>query len=140
MFFVLALIDMIIAFVKKDSPFALRVVTAVVAVACMVLMGTAYTDVFGNPVWTNAPATVLSFVAGDLAWVLVCALRLASRICPKSPLHTRWLLLMWCLPLVWRLSCGLFGCWHKPGYAGGRLGGCACRFCCVDAAGFQIRK
>ena len=66
-FFVLALIDMIIAFVKKDSPFALRVVTAVVAVACMVLMGTAYTDVFGNPVWTNAPATVLSFVAGDLA-------------------------------------------------------------------------
>ena len=37
-FFVLALIDMIIAFVKKDSPFALRVVTAVVAVACMVLM------------------------------------------------------------------------------------------------------
>ena len=89
---------------EKDSPFALRVVTAVVAVAWHVLMGTAYTDVFGNPVWTNAPATVLSFVAGDLAMGLIQkALRLASRICPKSPLHTRWLLLMWCLPLVWRL-------------------------------------
>ena len=99
-FFVLALIDMIIAFVKKDSPFALRVVTAVVAVACMVLMGTAYTDVFGNPVWTNAPATVLSFVAGDLAMGLGLCTALS---CPKSPLHTRWLLLTWCWPLVWCL-------------------------------------
>lgn len=102
-FFVLALIDMIIAFMKKDSPFALRVVTAVVAVACMVLMGTAYTDVFGNPVWDDAPGTVLSFVAAILhgSWSVRCAWR--REFGPKSPLHTRWLLLMWCLPLVWRL-------------------------------------
>ena len=66
-FFVLALADAGFAFAKKDSPFALRAVTAVAAAACMVLMGTAYIDVLGNPVWTNAPATVLSFVAGDLA-------------------------------------------------------------------------
>lgn len=66
-FFVLALIDMIVTFVKKDSPFALRVVTAVFAVLCMILMATAYIDVYGNPVWTDAPATVLSFLAGDLA-------------------------------------------------------------------------
>ena len=88
-FFVLALIDMIIAFVKKDSPFALRVVTAVVAVACMVLMGTAYTDVFGNPVWTNAPATVLSFVAGDLAMGLgLCAALGVANLSEKPDAYT----------------------------------------------------
>ena len=88
-FFVLALIDMIIAFVKKDSPFALRVVTAVVAVACMVLMGTAYTDVFGNPVWTNAPATVLSFVAGDLAMGLgLCAALGVANLSEKPVAYT----------------------------------------------------
>ena len=88
-FFVLALIDMIIAFVKKDSPFALRVVTAVVAVACMVLMGTAYTDVFGNPVWTNAPATVLSFVAGDLAMGLgLCAALGVAKLSEKPVAYT----------------------------------------------------
>lgn len=88
-FFVLALIDMIIAFVKKDSPFALRVVTAVVAVACMVLMGTAYIDVFGNAVWTNAPATVLSFVAGDLAMGLgLCAALGAANLSEKPVAYT----------------------------------------------------
>ena len=88
-FFVLALIDMIIAFVKKDSPFALRVVTAVVAVACMVLMGTAYTDMFGNPVWTNAPATVLSFVAGDLAMGLgLCTAFGVAKLSEKPVAYT----------------------------------------------------
>ena len=88
-FFVLALIDMIIMFVKKDSPFALRAVTAVAAVASMVLMGTAYIDVFGNAVWTNAPATVLSFVAGDLAMGLgLCAVLGAVDLSKKPAAYT----------------------------------------------------
>lgn len=66
-FLVLTIIDLIIVFVKKSSPYALRVVTAVVAVVCMVMMGMAYTDVYGNAIWCNAPATIVSFVAGDLA-------------------------------------------------------------------------
>ena len=66
-FFILALIDLIITFVKKDSPFALRVIGAIAAVLVIVLMGTAYIDVYGNAVWSNAPATVLTFVAGALA-------------------------------------------------------------------------
>ena len=84
-FFVLALVDMIVTFVKKDSPFALRVVTAVVAVLCMVLMGTAYTDVYGNAIWTNAPATVLSFVAGDLAMGLALCAALGSADLTEKP-------------------------------------------------------
>lgn len=66
-FFVLAVIDLIITLVKKSSPYVLRVVGAVVGVVCMVMMGVAYIDVYGIPVWCNAPATVLSFLAGDLA-------------------------------------------------------------------------
>lgn len=66
-FLVLALIDLIITFVRKDSPFALRVVTAVLAVATMFMMGMAYVDVLGVPAWNNAPATILAFLAGDLA-------------------------------------------------------------------------
>ncbi len=67
LFFVLALIDLIVVAVKKESPYALRVVTAVVAVVCLVMMGVAYIDILGNAVWCNAAATVLSFVGGGLA-------------------------------------------------------------------------
>lgn len=67
LFFVLALIDLIVTFAKKGSPFALRVVTAIVALVCIVLMGAAYIDILGNSVWCNAPATVISFVGGGLA-------------------------------------------------------------------------
>lgn len=66
-FLVLAVIDLIITLVRKDSPFALRVVTAVVAVAAMFMMGMAYVDVLGVPAWNNGLATVLAFLAGDLA-------------------------------------------------------------------------
>ena len=67
LFFILALIDMIIVFAKKSSPFALRVATTVVAGLCIILMGSAYINVLGNPVWTNAIATMLTFIAGALA-------------------------------------------------------------------------
>ncbi len=66
-FLILALVDMVLVLVKKASPFALRAVAAVVAVVSVVLMATAYINVYGNAVWTNAPATIVSFVAGDLA-------------------------------------------------------------------------
>lgn len=66
-FLILALVDMILVFAKKASPFALRVVAAVFAALAMISMATAYINVYGNPVWTNAPATIVSFVAGDLA-------------------------------------------------------------------------
>ncbi len=66
-FFVLALIDCIITAVRKNSSFALRVVTAIMGLLVMLLMGTAYIDVYGNLVWCDAPATVLTFLAGDLA-------------------------------------------------------------------------
>ena len=67
LFLVLALIDMIIVLVKKDSPDALRIVTAIVGIVCIVFMGTAYIDVYGVAIWTNAPATVVSFIGGALA-------------------------------------------------------------------------
>ena len=44
-FLILALVDMVLVLVKNASPFALRAVTAVVAVISMVLMGTAYVNV-----------------------------------------------------------------------------------------------
>lgn len=66
-FLILAVIDLVVTVVRKDSPIALRIVTAIVGVACMVLMGIAYTDVYGNAIWCDAPATVLLFLAGDLA-------------------------------------------------------------------------
>lgn len=88
-FFVLALIDMIITFVKKDSPFALRVIGAIAAVLVIVLMGTAYIDVYGNAVWSNAPATVLSFVAGALAMGLgLCAAFGSADIAEKPVMYT----------------------------------------------------
>ena len=52
---------------KKETPYALRVAAAIVAVVAVVLMGVAYIDILGNPVWCNAIATVLSFVGGALA-------------------------------------------------------------------------
>ncbi len=66
-FLVLALIDLVITFVRKDSPFVLRVITAVAALTCIVMMGFAYVEVLGVPAWTNAPATILAFLCGDLA-------------------------------------------------------------------------
>ena len=66
-FLILAVIDLIVSLVKKSSPFVLRVITAVVGVAAIVLMGTAYISVYGNAVWTNALATILVFVAGSLS-------------------------------------------------------------------------
>ncbi len=80
LFFILALVDLIVVFVKKNSPYALRVVTAVVGVVAMVLMGAAYIDVYGNEVWSNAPATVIAFIAGDLVMGLgiACALGCAD--------------------------------------------------------------
>ena len=66
-FMVLAAIDLVVTFVRKDSPYGLRVVGAVVGVVCMVMMGVAYTDVYGIAVWCDAPATILAFLAGDLA-------------------------------------------------------------------------
>ena len=67
LFLVLAIIDAAVPAAKKDSPYGLRIVTAVVAVVAMVLMATAYVEVIGNPVWANSIATVLSFITGDLA-------------------------------------------------------------------------
>ena len=84
-FFVLVIVDLIITLAKKSSPFALRVVAAVVAVVCMVLMATAYVDVYGNAVWSNAPATVLSFFAGDLAMGLGLCAVLGSVDVTKKP-------------------------------------------------------
>ena len=84
-FFVLVIVDLIITLVKKSSPFALRVVAAVAAVVCMVLMATAYVDVYGNAVWSNAPATVLSFFAGDLAMGLGLCAVLGSVDVTKKP-------------------------------------------------------
>ncbi len=80
LFFILALVDLIVVFVKKNSPYALRVVTAVVGVVAMVLMGAAYIDVYGNEVWSNAPATVIAFISGDLVMGLgiACALGCAD--------------------------------------------------------------
>lgn len=78
LFFVLALIDLIVVFIKKDSPFALRAVTAVVAVVCLVMMGVAYIDILGNPVWCSAPATVLSFLGGGLATGMALYVALSS--------------------------------------------------------------
>ena len=84
-FFVLVIVDLIITLAKKNSPFALRVVAAVAAVVCMVLMATAYGDVYGNAVWSNAPATVLSFFAGDLAMGLGLCAVLGSVDVTKKP-------------------------------------------------------
>lgn len=84
-FFVLVIVDLIITLAKKNSPFALRVVAAVVAVVCMALMATAYVDVYGNAVWSNAPATVLSFFAGDLAMGLGLCAVLGSVDVTKKP-------------------------------------------------------
>lgn len=88
-FFILALIDLVITFVKKDSPFALRAIGAIAAVLVIVLMGTAYIDVYGNAVWSNAPATVLSFVAGALAMGLcLCAAFGSADIAEKPVAYT----------------------------------------------------
>lgn len=86
-FFVLAVIDLVITLVKKSSPYVLRVVTGIVGVVCIVLMGTAYTSVYGNAVWCNAPSTVLSFVAGDLAMGLALVALLASADYAAKPVR-----------------------------------------------------
>lgn len=77
-FLVLAVVDLVITLVKKDSPYALRAVTAVVGVICMILMGAAYINVYGSAVWCNAPATILAFLAGDLAMGLALFALLAG--------------------------------------------------------------
>ncbi|MEG0302568.1 DMSO reductase [Gordonibacter sp.] len=86
-FLVLAVIDLIITLVKKSSPYGLRVAGAVVGVACMVMMGVAYIDVYGNAVWCNAPATIITFLAGDLAMGLALFALLASASYESKPLR-----------------------------------------------------
>ena len=67
----------------------MRVIGAIAAVLVIVLMGTAYIDVYGNAVWSNAPATVLSFVAGALAMGLgLCAAFGSADIAEKPVMYT----------------------------------------------------
>ena len=106
-FFVLVIVDLIITLAKKSSPFALRVVAAVAAVVCMVLMATAYVDVYGNAVWSNAPATVLSFFAGDLAMGLgLCAVLGSVDVTKKPALYA---LLIVALAIGLALEVAAFG-------------------------------
>lgn len=78
LFFVLALIDLVVVSVKKSSPYVLRVVTAIVGVVSLVLMGAAYIDILGNPVWCDAVATIVSFVGGGLAMGIALYAALSS--------------------------------------------------------------
>lgn len=66
-FFILAIVDLALTAAKGASVYALRLVTAAVGVICIVAMGAAYVNVLGNAVWCDAPSTVLTFCAGDLA-------------------------------------------------------------------------
>ena len=77
-FLVLAAIDLVLSLMKKETPFVLRAITAVAAVAAIILMGTAYVSVYGNAVWTNALATVLAFLAGGLSMGLALFALLAG--------------------------------------------------------------
>ena len=52
------------------------------------MMGLAYTDIYGSPVWCNVPATVVSFLAGDLAMGLALFALLGSASYDEKPL--RW--------------------------------------------------
>lgn len=85
-FFVLALADLVVTLVRKSSPYALRVAGAVAGVICIISMGIAYTDVYGNPIWCNAPATILAFVAGSLAMGLALWALLTSTDYETKPL------------------------------------------------------
>lgn len=84
-FLVLVLADLIVTATKKGSPYALRVVTAVVGLVSIITMGVAYVDVYGVEVWTNAPATILVFLGGDLAMgvALLALVSSASYADPK---------------------------------------------------------
>ncbi len=79
LFFVLALIDMIIVLVKKSSFFVLRVMASLLAGFCIILMGSAYISVLGNPVWSDAAATLLTFIAGALSLGLAVYAVLANK-------------------------------------------------------------
>ncbi len=66
-FAVLAIIDLCITFAKKETPYALRAVTAVVGLIVILAMGFAYTDSYANAIWCEAPATVIGMLGGSLA-------------------------------------------------------------------------
>ncbi len=66
-FLVLAIIDLAITAAKKTTPFALRAITAVLGVIVIVAMGLAYIDSYANPIWCEAPATVIGMLGGSLA-------------------------------------------------------------------------
>lgn len=89
-FLVLAIVDMAVTFARKPSPYALRVITAVVGVVFMIMMATAYTDVYGTPVWCHAPATILSFVTGSLATGLALFVALTADSFQKGALRSSW--------------------------------------------------
>lgn len=77
-FLVLAVIDLVITLVRKSAPYGLRIAGATVGVVCMIVMGVAYLDIYGVAVWGNAPATIITFLAGDLAMGLALFVLLGS--------------------------------------------------------------
>lgn len=87
-FVVLALVDLIVTAVKKTCPYALRVVTAVVAMISIITMGAAYVGIYGVEVWTNAPATVLVFLGGDLAMGLTLLVALSPASYGETPVKS----------------------------------------------------
>lgn len=66
-FAVLSIIDLCITLAKKETPYGLRAVTAVVGILVILAMGFAYTDSYANPVWCEAPATVIAMLGGSVA-------------------------------------------------------------------------
>ena len=70
-FFGLVLLDFIFVLFKKEFPYVLRVVAALIGAFCAALMGGAYIHILGNPVWCSSVATLSTFFFSSMVAGLV---------------------------------------------------------------------
>lgn len=74
---VLMLVDLVLAFRKKECPRAVGVLAGVAAAGLIAVMATAYVTSYGNPAWAAWPTAPL-YVVGDLAMGAALCLVLAD--------------------------------------------------------------
>ncbi len=82
---VVAIVDLALAASKKQANRAVRIVGAVVGIACMCVVTSAYVTSYGNPAWTAATTWPLFFL-GDLAAGIAFWMTFADM--PNKPLAT----------------------------------------------------
>lgn len=98
-----ALVDLILCKTKAAPNRAVRIVGAVVGIACMCIVTSAYAASYGNPAWTATPTYPL-FLVGDLAAGIAFWMLFAGAADKRLAITAAVLGVLFAIVLVWQAA------------------------------------